>query len=138
MSVKIEESAAAALTRENIRRGIAWLSKHASSGWEFRLLAFGENGQAYSTAHDSYTDECALARAFGERTDMPMEGNRVTFAGVKAAFGMSQKDVEERGFVNTSSLGIPWEIFDKIWEHELFKHLATRSTEQPEHVPPAV
>ncbi len=132
-TVEVTESAAAVVARENIRRGIAWLSEHASAGWELRLLGFTPNGQAWCVAHDSYSDQCVLALAFGDRTDFSLVRGRVSFADTMFELGLTRDMAAELGFDNSSDSGIPRDIFDKMWEHELFKHLAARPTEQQEH-----
>lgn len=118
--------------RERIRNGIAWLEKNAPEGWEMRLLSFTDHGQASLIAKDSYSDECALALAFGNQKDMTdKEYRRVTHAKVAKKLNMSGIDSVNLGFSNESIA--PGHRFDNIWEHEFFKYLSKRYAGQQEH-----
>ncbi len=100
-TIKKEERTPHDICEERVRRGVAWLHKHAP-GWQRRMFTVigEENGRlgAIFRAKNCRDDECVLALAFELQPKFANEAGHVTYASVLRHFDLSSKQIVDMGF----------------------------------------
>ncbi len=123
------------IARRRVKRGVAWLDRHAPEGWRRNLFdIFGEGRVSYR-GHDSYDNECPLALAFEHRADLANYAGYVTYASVVKHFKLCTWQTIsfgfDAGFFAKFARGkaVMGQTLDAAWEEAIFSYA------HPEHTP---